>query len=171
MNEINNFQEAKLYIAKHYVFNNSTYYTLAKLNHRERDIFIIKHCVLEIYEKMHTFLIGVEKILYDITTEVDYRLIESSAAIMMNVLKLAEVVKIDLELHSEVWHFRVEYKDVLKHAGKIAAECRKFDRTNKYSTETIQTAIEQLWHQFIKILNFERLVFYEEMYRVISIVM
>jgi hypothetical protein len=170
MNEITNFPEAKLYISKRYVFDAEHYFTIGKLNQKEWSIFIIKHCVLEVYEKMYTFLTEVEKILYDISIDIDYRLIECSAGIMMNILKLAEVAHVDLELHYEVWHFRTEYKEVLKHAAKIATECKKFDRTNKYNAETMQTAVEQLWHQFIKILNFEKLLFYEEMYKVIGII-
>jgi len=170
MKEVTNFEEAKIYIAQHYVFTDTVYPILAKLEPEEKNVFIIKHCLLRMYENMYTFLTETEKVFFELIPEYNYILVEASAKIMINILKLSEIMNLDLELHSRAWHFKEEYKDILKHTTKISAECEKFDRTNNYSYENIQVAIEQLWYRYIKIINFQDLLFYDEMYKVISIV-
>lgn len=170
MSEISTLEEARLYVTQKYLFTVDIFVIIAKLDDRERKIFIIKHCVSAIYQEMYTFLTEAEKVLYKITPEIEYILVESSARILINILKLSEVTGTPIELHDHVWHFRSDYKDLLKFAAKISAQCEKFDRTNRYAEENFRDAIKQLLYHFIKILNFEKLCFYKEMYKVISII-
>ncbi|MES2224545.1 MAG: hypothetical protein V4478_00995 [Patescibacteria group bacterium] len=167
MEHINTLEEAKDYIATHYLFTEEHYPQLGKLSDEEKTIFIAKHCLLQVYQKMYEFLTESEKVLYDILPDVQYPLIVASGHIMVNILKLGELFTVDISMHAKIWNPKEGYIDILKFCSDVAAECTKHDRKNSYRQKNIQFAIEHMWEEFIKILNFEKLSFYEELYRIV----
>jgi hypothetical protein len=152
MKDITTYDEAAEYIAEKYIFNEENYPLYRKLNDQERRVFAITQCLLNIQSAMYIFLTESEDILYNVPNS-NYRIVESSATLIINIFKISEIMGTQLIAHSQVWHWREEHKESLVYIGKIATECGKFNRGKTFNKKNVHTALFNLWSQFLSIAN------------------
>lgn len=161
--------DAYRFVNERYVFNEHHYPILIKLNDEERKIFALKHAILHIQKSLCNLIDGAQKQANSQASDSgESQLTEALTKTLINILKIAEILKISaadlLPIHEFEKEFFPAFQDELQKRGEVlfsslsalASECERADHLGTLDETAEKFRKNRVFDMYAELVSFTK---------------